>query len=428
MPTPHPTSSDSRITSRRLPPGSSTTGRSGQSAITPPSSAGVKARGFWTVAAVLGLFYAAASAPSPLYADYAARWHFADDLLTVVFAVYAIPLLIALLICGDLSDAIGRKPVTVASCLLLAASLVLFIFANGLGVLITARALQGFSTGLLTAVASAALLDLQPTNRQGLASLLGSSLSTAGLALGALTSGLLVQYAPSPSKLTYLIILVADVGLTARVITRVDETVPQPHRPRPRVRIGVPPEARAVFTAAIPCLLSTWALSSFYLSLGPSLASTLSHTHNHVPGALAVTLLTAMACAGSFAIRRVSPRIGMSAGCAILAAGSALTTAAVAVSSPGLFYLSTAIAGIGFGVAFSGTFRRLVALAHPDERGALIAATYVIGYIAFALPAIIAGVISVRAGLTDTAIGYSAGVAALALVALLSTTLTNRKK
>jgi hypothetical protein len=29
---------------------------------------------FWVFAALLGLFYMAASAPSPLYADYAARW------------------------------------------------------------------------------------------------------------------------------------------------------------------------------------------------------------------------------------------------------------------------------------------------------------------------------------------------------------------
>ncbi|KUL29743.1 hypothetical protein [Actinoplanes awajinensis] len=78
------------------------------------------------------------------------------------------------------------------------------------------------------------------------------------------------------------------------------------------------------------------------------------------------------------------------------------------------------MAGIGFGTAFSGTFRSLVALARPAERGALIVATYVIGYTAFAVPAIVAGIVSTRYGLIHPALGYSAAVAVLALIALLS--------
>jgi hypothetical protein len=51
----------------------------------------------------------------------------------------------------------------------------------------------------------------------------------------------------------------------------------------------------------------------------------------------------------------------------------------------------------------------------------LIAATYVIGYAAFAAPAIIAGILSTHYGLIHTALGYSAAVAALALIALIAT-------
>jgi MFS family permease len=378
------------------------------------------------VAAILALFYAAAGAPSPLYGDYAARWHFADDVLTVVFAVYALPLLVALLAFGAVSDAIGRKPVVLGASALLAVSLGLFVVADGLGVLIAARALQGFATGLLTTVASAALLDLQPARRPGLASLLGASLSTAGLAVGALVSGALVQYAWSPSKLTYLIILALLLVLAVAVAARVDETVRTRQKPRIRIRVAVPPEARPAFIGAIPCLVSTWALNSFYLSLGPKLAASLSHTRNHLPGAVAVALLCALACLGSLAARNRSAKESMVGGCAVLATGSGLTVAAVASSSAPSFYLSTAIAGIGFGVAFSGTFRSLVALARPDQRGALIAATYVVGYTAFAVPAIVAGIVSTREGLTRTATGYSAVVAVLALIALVSTGYTSR--
>ena len=70
---------------------------------------------FWSLAGILGLFLAAASAPSPLYQVYAARWHFSSITLTIVFAIYAIALLAALLVTGRLSDHIGRRPVILSS-------------------------------------------------------------------------------------------------------------------------------------------------------------------------------------------------------------------------------------------------------------------------------------------------------------------------
>ena len=53
---------------------------------------------------------ASSSAPTPLYAIYQARWGFSPVALTVVFGVYAVAVLVALVF-GALSDHIGRRPV-----------------------------------------------------------------------------------------------------------------------------------------------------------------------------------------------------------------------------------------------------------------------------------------------------------------------------
>ena len=108
----------------------------------------------------------------------------------------------------------------------------------------------------------------------------------------------------------------------------------------------------------------------------------------------------------------------MLAGCVALAAGVAVTVLGVAASIVGLFLLGTAVSGAGFGTAFLGAFRTLAALASPSRRGELIAAVYIAAYLAFSLPAVIAGVVTSHLGLRDTAIGYAAVVGTLAIVAI----------
>jgi len=58
---------------------------------------------------------ATASGPSPLCPLYRERWDFSDTMVTVVFAVYVVGLLGALLTVGSLSDRLGRRPVLITA-------------------------------------------------------------------------------------------------------------------------------------------------------------------------------------------------------------------------------------------------------------------------------------------------------------------------
>jgi MFS family permease len=66
------------------------------------------------LASITVSFLAASSAPTPLYATYQAAWGFSAVTTTVVFGVYAIAFLAALLTAGRLSDHIGRRPLLLA--------------------------------------------------------------------------------------------------------------------------------------------------------------------------------------------------------------------------------------------------------------------------------------------------------------------------
>jgi MFS family permease len=380
----------------------------------------VMSRGFWIIAAISFLYLFAASAPSPLYGVYAAKWHFSPTTLTVIFGAYALTLLATMLFAGSLSDAVGRRPIIIAALIVQSVTMLLFLAADNVGWLYAARLAQGCATGLVTAAVSAALVDLQPATRPGLAAVVNATIPPAGLAVGALVSGALVQYAPNPTRLVYFLMLGGFVAMIA-ALALVPETVSQRHPARLGARVGVERALLRAFLVTVPVLVACWALAGLYLSLGPSLILTMQHTANKLLGGGIVFILCGCAAIAGVVAHGWPPRRAMHAGCLALSAGVALSAVSVAASVPALLYVGTVVSGCGFGVGFLGAFRTLAALATAERRSELIAAVYVVAYLSFSVPSVVAGVLTTRVGLHDTAIGYGIIVAVLALAALPAT-------
>ncbi len=376
------------------------------------------AQAFWSSAVVLGVVLGGSAVVSPLYHVYQDEWHFSSASLTAVFAVYALAVLAVLLIAGSLSDHVGRRPMMAGALAAEAGAAWLFLSAHGIGALYGGRLLQGVATAGAATAAGAAMLDLQPSYRPTLASTVNATASSAFLAFGALGSGVLVQYAPAPTRLVFWVLLVMSLaGLTLLAL------MPEPAGRRPlrwavlRPRAGVPPVARRAFLAALPALIATWGLGGLYFSLVPSLTEQLARSSDAVWGGAAIFLLCASAALAGAALRQLVPSRAMVAGCTILAVGSAATVAAVVAGSTAGLLLSTMLAGVGFGLGFLGAFRHLAGLAPDDQRGALVATIYIVSYLAFSLPVIAAGVAATRFPLRDTAIVYGAAVTGLAALA-----------
>ena len=377
--------------------------------------------GFALTLAIFVLFLAASGAPTPLYARYAQFWSLSAGALTVAFGVYAIALLTALLLFGDLSDAVGRRPVIVGALVVLVAGLLLFLVADGYVWLLAARALSGVAAGLMTAAASAALIDLEPSARPGLATLANVTGAMGGQAAGVLGSALLVQFAPRPTTLVFDVLVGLAAVLGAGYLLGVEETVRGRTPFRVRLSLGVPPPALAAFVAALPCLIATWSLSSLYLSLGPDIDATLLKDEGALASVSAPALLLLAGCASAIGLRHRPPRDRMLLGSGLLALGSALTALGLGTRDVPVFYASIAVAGLGFGVAFSGALQSLISLADDDSRAELVATVYLVAYLSFSVPAVIAGFASAPLGLLTTGVIFSGVIAALCLVSLLAT-------
>jgi len=113
-------------------------------------------------------------------------------------------------------------------------------------------------------------------------------------------------------------------------------------------------------------------------------------------------------------------------GIASLSFGVIITLAGVQYQLVSVMLIGTVVSGPGFGSVFSGTLRTVMPLARPDERASLLSAYFVEGYLAFSLPAVLAGFLAPMVGLTTAADFYGIGVIVLA-VGSLAATMRRRK-
>jgi MFS family permease len=134
-------------------------------------------------------------------------------------------------------------------------------------------------------------------------------------------------------------------------------------------------------------------------------------------GGVITFLLTGLGAVTASAFRNSAPPALMLGGCLGLLGGAVVTVAAIAASATALLLLGTAMAGLGFGPANVGAYRVIMARAAASNRAGLSAAVYTVNYLAFGLPALIAGIATSHFGLHDTALAYSVVIALLAVAA-----------
>jgi predicted MFS family arabinose efflux permease len=370
----------------------------------------------FVLASLIVALLASSAAPTPLYATYQARWHFTPITTTVVFGAYAIAVLTGLLTLGKLSDHVGRRPVLLTAIAVQAASLVIFATATGVPALLSARVVQGLSTGAALGAIGAAMLDMD----RELGTFANAVAPGMGTASGAILSALAVRFLPDPTHLIYLA-LIGVLAVQATAIAAMRETVTRAPGALASLRpeITLPRALRAPVLTAVPVLFAVWALAGLYGALGPALVHALTGSGDVVLGSLSLFVLAASAVVAIVAARRVAARMVMLSGILALITGVAVTVMAVSLQSAALFFAGSAIAGAGFGGGFQGSIRTVVPLAAAHERAGLVSLLYVVSYLGLGVPAVLAGFGVVHGGgLISTARYYGAAVIALAALAL----------
>jgi MFS family permease len=369
------------------------------------------------------LIAASSSAVTPLYHLYQASMHLTPFWITIVFSSYVASLLTALLTVGGLSDYVGRRPVILVALLLNASAMILFSEAQGVGQLILARMVQGLSVGVGTTALGAAILD---TNRAR-GPLLNSVTAFLGMTVGSLGAAALITFASDPLHRVYEILL----GLTALLIVLLyvmpeSSTRKEGALASLRLQVRVPPQSRAILARLTPANVAAWALGGLYLSLMPTVVATAMGIASPWVGGVVVAalMLTAAIAVATFRNWPVRRLIVMST--STLGLGVAITMIGIQQQQVAALLAGTMIAGAGFGSTFSGTLRALLPTAEPHQRAGLLSAFYLQSYLAFALPAVVAGLSVPYIGLATTAYIYGAVIILLAFISMMASLWTDR--
>jgi MFS family permease len=354
--------------------------------------------------------------PTPMYALYGEQMHFAVLTTTVIYATYAGGVLFALLAFGRWSDAIGRRPVLLAGVAFAVASAAVFLVAHSVPMLLVGRVLSGLSAGIFTGTATAAVIEAAPESWRTRAAAVATVANIGGLGTGPLLAGLLVEYAPGPLHLSFIVHIVLALLAGAAVLI-----VPETSQRTGSIgvqRLSVPAEVRTVFVIAALAAFAGFAVTGLFTAVAPSFLSQVVGITNHaVAGLIACSIFAASAVA-QVAARTMNPQRAVAIGCAILVAGMVILAVALHFSSLAGLIAAAVVSGIGQGISFS---RGLAAVAErtPPGRRAEVSSTYfVVAYVAISLPVVGEGLAARRLGLQTAGVTFAIAVAILSIICL----------
>ncbi|MFI5718398.1 MFS transporter [Nocardia sp. NPDC051750] len=368
------------------------------------------------VLAATGVALGVSGVPAPLYGLYEQEWHLSPLTTTIVFAVYAVAALVAVLVSGRISDVVGRKPVLLGAFATMIAGLVVFVLADTVAMLVLARALHGLAVGATVVAGAAALLDLRP-HRGARSGQLSGVAFNAGMAVAIMGSALLAQYAPNPLRTPYVVITVICLVVAAGVLA-----LREPHAARVagRIRIArpaVPQEIRGDFWFSALGVMAAWSVLGVLLSLYPSLAAEQTGIHNLVFGGVVVASTALAAAVVQLFATRIPARRAAVFGDIGMAVTLLLTIPALGTHHWAVVVGIGLVLGATFGLGFGGSLRHLSNVVPHHKRGETMSAYYLLAYTAMALPTVLAGWAATAWGLENVFPWFIGAVALACLVA-----------
>lgn len=350
------------------------------------------------------------SLPAPLLPRYLALWSLPAVSDTMIFAVYALGVVAALLLAGGIADEVGPRPVLAAAIPIAMLAGLLALLAPTVALLYAARIIQGVAAGLAGSAATSALTHT--TGDPSAAARLTALGTTGGIALGLLLAGGVSAMSSASVAwpwVSYLVLLCIAAAVMAsigglRPLRRPNLTVIPPALPRGDI---------ADFLRAIAGASLAFACVGLLAGLGPSIALAIG-----VSGVFLAAVISALTYVISAAILATGrPRVKTAwPGLFVLTVGLVLVFVAVWTVSVGWLLMGSAAIGAGNGLTFRVTLMVVNRVARDEHRAGTISTYNLAMYGGVVAPVLAVGLIAGATSLRTATAVTTAVVGAWAIV------------
>ena len=350
-------------------------------------------RSFIAATIALLVIFGASATPIPLYEVYHQTKGVSYESLSITAVVYFIGAVTALLFFGRISNHLGRKITTLLAFGLAAASMLLFLTVESAFPLICGRFLLGLACGLASSSVTAYVVDTAHPDKQWLASAIVSNSPLVGLTIGALASGLFVEFGPYKLMLCYLVML-GVIGLSAALTLTAHETVDRQKGLlssfKPTFALSNPP----AYPVAAVTFIATWALGGFFQAYGPSIAAEQLHEKSTFIGSIVFASYLFPGAIGGLLSGKLTAHQSQKVGMIIFTVSLAALVFSVQQESLIEFLIASALAGAAQGAVLTGSIRSMLHNAQIKERAGVLSIVYATSYTGAAIPSYIAGQLS----------------------------------
>lgn len=365
--------------------------------------------------------------PTPLYPEFAKEFGFGTLMTTVIFAVYALGVLAALIGVGRFSDTIGRRPMLYAGVALSLLSAVFFIIGGSLEMLFIGRVISGFSAGIFTSTATVAVIEAAPKSRRGIAQAVATGANIGGLGLGTLLAGVVADLAADPTHTVFvvqaLLVAIAGVGLLT-----VPETVDVRKGARPKLqRVSVPPSVRGVFTQAAVGAIAGFAVFGLFSAVAPDFLADVLHEESPIVSGVVVFVLFASSAITQIVLSKAPVRPSLLYGYVALIVSMVVLIISLHAESLIALVVAAVISGASQGVLFAKGIAAIAARIEPDRKADATSAYFVVAYVAISVPIIATGFAEQAWGLRTASVAFSIVIIVLAVGGLISLLLRPRE-
>jgi len=280
------------------------------------------------------------------------------------------------------------------------------------------RALMGIGVGLAASPSTAAILEFSSPERAKSAALVTMGAQAIGFAAGLLLGGALTQYGPWPTRLCfwvlalYLIVLLIGTWLLPR------------HTPGGAggdwrsLMPSVPNDVRRSFAVSSTAVVAAYTFGVLVLSLGGQVAHDLIGSPNAFLNSAVLSLFPIVMGATGIVARTLSSRVALIVGALISCSGMVLLILAVNLRDLVIYLLATAAAGGAYSLLFVGGLQMIGTAAPEHNRGGILAALYLLGYLSMGALALVLG-----AAATTHGLGFAVDLGAAAIILMNVSTL-----